>query len=173
MAIPATAVAIGLLVLLGMTVRDAAASLETVKTELDANKVLLDKRNAQKKELTNSIATMESKLAGLEASRKGYTAALNSLTWTGDKMNEDLTTTVNNVVADLDLARLTISGARVSLSGRASSEQEVFQYVRKLTSTGRFDEITIGSLSAVVDASENDTLAMDYSLTLKLKVDNK
>jgi type IV pilus assembly protein PilM len=173
MAVPATAVAIGLLVILGITVRDAAASLVSVKTEVNANKMLVEKRTAQKKELTNSIAALESQLAGLEASRKSYTAALNSLTRTGEKMNEDLTTTVNNVVADLDLWTLGISGGRVNLSGRASSEQEVFQYVRKLTSTGRFDEITINNLTVAEDVSENDTLAMDYTLSLRLKADKK
>jgi type IV pilus assembly protein PilM len=173
MAVPATAVAVGLLVLLGMTVRGASANLESVKIEVNANKVLLDNKTAQKKELTNKVAAMESQLAGLDASIKSYTGALNSLTWTGEKMNLDLNTTVDNVVTDLDIYTLGINGAQISLTGRAGSEQEVFSYVRKLTNTGRYKEITISSLVAQPDTSENDTLAMDYTLNLNLKADLK
>jgi type IV pilus assembly protein PilM len=172
-AVPAIAIAVGLLIVLGMTVKDAAAGLESVKTELDANKVLLEKRTAQKKELNNGIATQEAALAGLNASIKNYTDALNSLTGTGDKMNDDLTTTVNNVVNDLEISTMNINGTKITLSGKASSEQEVFQYVRKLTGTGRFDEITINNLSVTPDSTENDTQAMNYNLILKIKVDKK
>ena len=173
MALPAVGIAVALLVVLGLTVQEAAANMDSVKTELDANKILIDKKTSQKKELTNSIASLESQLAGLEASRKNYTAALNSLTTDGQKMNEDFTVTLDNVVTDLDLARMMISGNSVTVDGRASSEQEVFQYVRKLTATGRFDEITIASLAVVSDMSENDTLAMNYSLIMKLKAAEK
>ncbi len=88
-------------------------------------------------------------------------------------MNADISATVDNVVQYLDLKTMNISGGTVSVTGRASSEQEVFQYVRKLTSTGRYKEITIANLTAVADASENDSMAMDYSLTLALKTDTK
>jgi type IV pilus assembly protein PilM len=166
LAIPATAAAVGLIILLGMTVRDAAANLESTKIELDSNKVL-------KKDLANNIAAMEIKLAGTEAARKNYAAALDILTRTGTKMNDDLSATIDNVVADLDLATLGISGGRVNITGRAGSEQEVMKYVRQLTNTGRFAEITIANLSRVNDASENDTVAMDYTLSLRIKEDKK
>lgn len=171
MAVPAIAVALGLLIMLGMTVRDAAANLESTKIELNSNNLLLDKKQAQKKDLTNSIAALQSQLSGLEAARNNYTIALNSLTKTGDRMNGDLNAAVNNVVVNLYFNTMTISKGSVSVTGRASSEQEVFQYVRKLTNTGRFQEITISNLASVTDASENDTLAMDYNLNLKLKAD--
>jgi type IV pilus assembly protein PilM len=173
MAVPAAAVAVVLLVLLGVTIRGASANIDTIKTDLDTNKALYDKKQAQKKELTNSIAALESQIASLDAAKKNYTAALNTLTWTGKKMNDDLTTTIGNVVADLDFATLSIAQGKINMTGKASSEQEVFQYVRKLTNTGRFEEITIASLTVVPDASENDTTAMNYSLNLKLKEDKK
>ena len=88
-------------------------------------------------------------------------------------MNAAISATVDNVVQDLDLKTMNISGGTVSVTGRAGSEQEVFQYVRKLTGTGRYREITIANLTAVADTSENDSMAMDYSLNLALKTDNK
>jgi type IV pilus assembly protein PilM len=169
LAVPATAVAVGLIIVLALTVRDAAANLDESKMTLDSNNALMVRKTAEKKALNDSIAAMEAQLSGLETSREHYTAALNSLTNTGNKMNEDLNATVDNVVKNLDIGTLSISGGRVNLTGRASSEQEVMQYVRELTSTGRFKEITISNLSRVNAASGNDTTEMTYNLFLALK----
>jgi type IV pilus assembly protein PilM len=169
LAVPATAAAIGIIILLAVTVRGAAANLESAKLELDSNAVLTDKKQAQKKELTNNIAALEVKLSGIEAARENYTAALNTLTTTGTKMNDDLNTTVNNLVPSLDLDNLAISGNRISLAGWASSEQEVMQYVRKLTATGRYAEITISNLTRVADEDKSDGTAMKFTLSLRLK----
>jgi type IV pilus assembly protein PilM len=173
LAIPATAAAIGIIILLGMTVREAAGNIESAKNTLDSNTVLIEKRQTQKKELSSNITAMEIKLSGIEAARVNFTAALDSLTRTGNKMNDDLNATVNNMVANLDIARLTLSGGRVTIGGTASSEQEVMQYVRKLTSTGRFAEITISSLTRIEKSDENDTTAMQYSLNIRLKDDKQ
>jgi type IV pilus assembly protein PilM len=169
MAVPAAALAIGLLIMLGTTVRDAAAKIDLNKADLASNQSLYDKKLAQKKELTNNIAALQSQLSALDAARQNYTAALDSLTNAGNKTNDDLNATVNSVVQDLDLYNLSITPGSVNVQGRASSEQEVFQYVRKLTATGRFQEITISNLNTVADASENDSLAMNYSLVMRLK----
>ncbi len=169
MAIPAIGIAVVMIALLAMTVQSAAANIDKAQNALDANVVVIEKKSAQKKELSNNIAAMESKLAALEASRTNYTGALNSLVSTGNKMNTDLTTTLNNAVTDLDISRMTLSADTISLSGSASGEQQVFQYVRKLTSTGRYDEITIGSIRSIPDSSENDSMAVSYALSIKLK----
>jgi type IV pilus assembly protein PilM len=169
LAVPAMAAAIGLVIMLGMTVRDAAANLESTKLTLDSNKVLIEKRQTLKKELSNSIAAMEIKLSGLEAAQKNFTTALDSLTSKGNKMNDDLNTTVNTVVEEFNIANINISSGRINLSGRAGSEQEVMQYVRKLTSTGRYEEITISSLTRVEDPEEEDGFDMQYSLSIRLK----
>lgn len=173
MALPAVGIAVALLIVLGMTVQDAAASLDSVKTEIDANKLLLDKRTALKKELTQDIAASESKLAGLEASRQGYTDALNSITLISTKMNADLDATLDNVVADLDLKQLAIKSGSITISGKAAGEQDVFQYVRKLASTGRFIEITITSIRSVHDEEEDDGARVEYALNLKIQADKK
>jgi type IV pilus assembly protein PilM len=169
MAIPAIGVAVVMIALLATTVQSAAANIDKAQDALDANAVVIEKKNAQKKDLTKNIAAIESKLAALEASRKNYTTALNSLVATGDKMNTDLTTTLNNAVTDLDISRITLGAETISLSGTASGEQQVFQYVRKLTNTERYDEITINSLRPMSDVSENDSMAVSYALSIKLK----
>jgi Tfp pilus assembly protein PilN len=169
LAVPASAAAIELIVLLGVTVQDAAANLETTKITLDSNKVLLAKRQAQKKELSNSLAAMEIKVAASEAARKNYAAALDKLTTVGTKMNADLNASVDKVVPGLDIKNLALTQGRLNITGHASSEQEVMEYIRQLTYTGRFAEITISNLTRVEDVSENDTTGMDYTLSLRIK----
>jgi type IV pilus assembly protein PilM len=173
LAIPATAAAVGLIILLIMTVRDAAASIETARIQLDSNKVLLEKRQAQKKELSNSIASLERQVASVEAAQKSYAAALEKINNTSTKMNGDLSTTVDNIGANINIKDLSIAGTSLSVNGKASSEQEVIKYARDLMNTGRFAEITISGLTRIPDSSENDTTAMNYTLNLKLKDDNK
>jgi type IV pilus assembly protein PilM len=168
-ALPAVGLAVGMLIMLGMTIRDATGNLDEKKIEISSNNLLYEKKVTQKKEMTNTIADLQAKLSALDTQREGYAAALKTLTSAGDKMNADLNTTFNNVVSNLDLYAMSFAGSGVSVTGRAGSEQAVMQYVRKLASTGRYQELTITSLTAVVDTSQNDTLAMDYSLTLKLK----
>jgi type IV pilus assembly protein PilM len=173
MAVPATAIAIGLLILLGMNVREAAANLESVHNELSANQAALDKRTAQKKDLTNKIAAAESNLAGIDASMKSYTAALKSITGTGKKMNEDLNTTLENIVSDMDFENLTMTGDSITLGGKAVSEQEVFEYVRKLSNTGRYKEITIANLTIDETLTEDELPKFSYTLNMKLKANTK
>jgi type IV pilus assembly protein PilM len=170
LAIPATTAAIGLIIALGMTVRSAAGDLEAIQSNLDYTNAQLVARQTLKKELTKNIAAMEIKLSGIESDHKNYTAALNSLTNTATKMNDDLYATVNNVVEDLSILNISLTTKAVTIKGKANTEQEVMQYVRELTSTGRFKEITISSISRneeVIDGLSVTTWA--YSLAIKLK----
>jgi type IV pilus assembly protein PilM len=167
-AIPTAAAAVLLIVLLGVTVRDGVGSLESTKSSLASTTMLADKKQAQKKELSGNIAAMQVKLAGIQESQKSYVAALDVLTRTGTKMNDDLRTTVNNAVPALDFTSLSLSPVREDVSGKASSEQEVMQYVRKLTDSGRFAEITIADIS-LETASGNTTTQVKFTLNCRLK----
>jgi len=167
MAIPAAAVAVGLIILLTMMIQDSAASIELAHTQLDSTTALLQKKQAQKKDLAQNIAAAEQKLAGTEATRTGFTNALNSFNANGEKLNGDLLATVDNQIDDFVLNSIAHSGAYLSVNGRAESEQEVLEYARKLYTTGRFDEITISSLYR--ESSDNTTDTMRYSLNIRLR----
>ncbi|OGO41445.1 MAG: hypothetical protein A2137_00485 [Chloroflexi bacterium RBG_16_58_8] len=168
MAIPATVTAAGLIVLLALTIQDASANLETTKIQLDSTKMLLDKRQAQRTDLTKKISAAEQKLASTETGRKNFTAALADIGTYGNQMNQDLNTSVDNLVGNLGLATLGHAGTQLSLSGEAVTEQEVLSYVRKLTTTGRFSEITITSINRLTAASDNGSDVMNFTLALKL-----
>ncbi len=80
MAVPAAVLAVGLLIMLGTTVRGAATTIEQAKTDLSSNQMLYDKKLAQKKDLTNQIAALQASLTGLEAQRVNYATAFSDLT---------------------------------------------------------------------------------------------
>ncbi len=167
MAIPAAAVAVSLIVLLTMTIQDSAASIELAYTQLDSTTVLLQKKQAQKKDLAQSIAAAEQKLASTEATCTKFTNALNSFNANGEKLNGDLLATVDNQIDDFELNSIAHSGEYLTINGWAESEQEVIEYARKLDTTGRFHEITISSLSR--ESSDNTTDTMKYSLNIRLR----
>jgi type IV pilus assembly protein PilM len=165
-AVPMTAAATALIILVAMTVQNASANLEAVRTQLDATNTILIKKQAEKQGLTQDVAGLQQQLAAIEAQRQGFAVILQHLTDNGNLMNNDLNTSVDSLVNDLDLSGLDHTGEVINLKGQADSEQEVMDYVRKLTATGRFSEITINNLSRVA-ASDNAT-GMDFFLTLQL-----
>ena len=168
MAVPVAAVAVGLVVLLVFTVQNAAAKIENDQNTLESTQNRLVQRQAQKKELVESIAVTEKKLSSMKAERNNYTAALQSMNNKANLVNGDLKAIVDNVVTDLELHDINHSGTQLALLGQAATEQEVMNYVRKLQDTGRFLEITIANITRTI-ASENSTDFMRYSLALKLK----
>jgi type IV pilus assembly protein PilM len=168
MAVPAAAVAVGLVVLLFFTVQNAAAKIEKDQNDLDVTNTLLEQKQSQKKELSQSVTAAQKNLSTITADREKYTAALESMGAESTSMNNDLEASVDNVVTNLDLSRVGHSGTQMNLYGKAASEQEIMQYVRKLQDTGRFEEITIADITR---GSENATDFMQYSLTLRVNKD--
>jgi type IV pilus assembly protein PilM len=168
MAIPATAAAVGLIVLLAMTVRDAAGSIEAVQNDLQMTNFLLEKKQAQKNKLLQDITAAEGKLSKIEEQRADFTSALTIVNDDGDRINGDLVAAVDNRVDDFYVTSIGHSGSQVSISGAAESEQEVMRYVRELYKTGRFAEITISNLSRSM-SSDNTTEIMSYALAVRLK----
>jgi len=167
MAIPVAVVAIGLVILLAMTIQNASASISMSRTELDSTELIIEKKQAQKKELINSIESTKNEISSIENRRDGFIAAYDSIGKSGDQIDNDLLATVDNIVDDLVLQSIGHSGVGIYLQGWAASEQEVLEYVRKLQDTGRFKEITIANLSR--DISENVTSLMNFNLSVSLK----
>ena len=167
-AVPATAAAIGLIVLLAMTVQDAAANIQSVQSQLESTNFILEKKQSQMKELTGKITAAEKKLAGLESSRDLYMKALASINYEGDRINGDLEASVDTLVTDLALSNIGHDGGGLRLQGTAGSEQEVMEYARNLDATGRFSEITISNIS-MSGASDNESDSASFSLLIKFK----
>ena len=180
MVLPATGIAIGLIVMLAMTIQDAAASIDSVHEQLEAANYILEQKQTRKDDLVESIAGLEKKLASAEAVLSRFTSALDSLDQQGEKINGDLEATVDNLVNGVELRSIGHTGQVLNINGGAPSEVEVLQYARNLDATGRFSEVTVANIRRVANSSEdmggegaempssgNNSMA-SFALTLKL-----
>lgn len=154
MAIPAAVVAAALIALLGITIQDAAASIEEANYELTSNNFLIDKKQEQKQDLTAEIAAAEQKLAQTESAKGNFIAALNTINTSGDTINDNIKAIVDNRIEAFIIRSINHSGQNMSVVGWAESEDEVIEYARKLYATGRFPEITINNLSRQASQAE-------------------
>lgn len=172
LAIPAAGVAVGIIVLLAITIQNAAGDIQSMQEQVKSNNFLLEKKQAQKKDLTQNIAATEQQIISNEQARKNFMAALESFSKKGDLMNSDMRATVDSVIEDLALGNIAHSGTQVSLNGFAGTEQEILDYARILDATDRFTEITISSITRNENRegeATSDNGSMDFALNLKLK----
>lgn len=186
LAIPAAVVAVSLIALLVLTIQGAAAAIESANFQLNSNNTLVQKKQEQKKELTEEIAAAEQKLASYESGRVSFITALNTINTNGDNINDDIEAVVDNQIDEFEINNIDHSNNHLTVSGWAESEEEVLEYARKLYSTGRFSEITITNLSRGLESEESeeeedegggeeesgseedDNTKMQYSLGIKL-----
>lgn len=165
-ALPATAVAIGLVVLLAMTIQDAAATIDSAQSQLGTTTSILEQSQSKREELKKNIEALEKELADVEAASNTFINASNSLNIQGDKINGDLEATVNNLVSGIRLSSISHSGSGLNLNGNAPSETEVLEYARNLDTCGRFFEVTISSISLVGyegEESEGEEIGVEES----------
>lgn len=167
-ALPATAVAAGIIVLLAMTIQDAAASIDSVQSKLDSANIVLTQKQAQQKKLTEGIAALEKKVADASSVLERFDSVLTSFEMRGEVINGDLETTVNSLVASVRLDSISHSGQSLSISGQASSEVEVLEYARKLDASGRFFEVTVSNIRKI-EGSDNESAGSAFTLSLKLE----
>jgi type IV pilus assembly protein PilM len=168
MILPATASAVGVVVLLIFLIQGAAAKIEKDQNSLDSLQAILEEKQALKADLKQSIATLETQVSSMETSRDAFLAAVKSLDTARNLMSGDLHAIVDNIVPDLELHHISHQGEQLYLTGQASTEQQVMQYVRNLQNTGRFAEITISTLVKNA-ASDTEPERMSYSLACKLE----
>jgi len=170
MALPATAIAIGLIVLLAMTIQDTVASIDSVHSKLNATNFILEQKQSQKKELMENITALEQKLADTEAAGSVFTIALGSLGEGGDRINGDLEASVNNLINGISLNSIGHSGRGLNINGQSLSEVEVLEYARNLDDSGRFSKVTISSIVRTgSESSDNVSVGMGFGLALELE----
>jgi type IV pilus assembly protein PilM len=166
MAVPAAIGAAAILVLLAFSIRDASAEIEQVRSQLDNTAFMLEKKQAQKKEATDKVAVLKQEVQAAVNEYDIYTAALKGITATGERLNIDITTVLYNIPSGVTMGGVSFSSDVIGLSGGAESEEKVFEFVRTLTATGRFEEITIVGLN--VNTTDD---GVTYALSCRFKGD--
>jgi type IV pilus assembly protein PilM len=170
MALPAAACAVGLLVLMTISVQNAAGDIRTMQTRLKTTNSLILKKQTQKADIAATLSSLEQQKSQAETEYDTYSAAFKKLMSTGNNMNTDLDASVDNIKAGLTVVSLSITDSQVSISGSADSEETVFKYVRDLMATGRFKEITISSIARneTTSVGENDEEIVEISYGFSL-----
>jgi type IV pilus assembly protein PilM len=175
MALPAAACAIALLVLMTFALQDAATEIRTLQNRVDMAASLILKKQTQKVGTTDSLATLKLQKTQAEAEYEQYAAAFKNLMTTGNNMNTDLNASVDNIQTGLLVTSLSITDSQITITGSADSEEAVFKYVRDLTETGRFQEITIVNIIRA-DTNEKDedgaemvVVSYNYTLSCSMK----
>lgn len=167
LAVPAIALAIALVVMMIMTVQDTAAKITSLNNQVMTNNSTIEKNITQKKILMRSISDLQATIAVIDYQYSMYANAYVKMNKTGDLMNTDLYTTVDKVENELELDTLTHSGSQIAIEGYAVSEKPILDYVNKLLSTDRFDEITIVNITRnVIDAAGSGEI-ITYLFSLK------
>ncbi len=164
-AVPAAIAACALVVLLAMTVQDAAGQLSSTKINLDSTNFLLEKRQTEKTDLTKSVASLEAQLEKIQSQKDQFASVLANIGDTGEAINSDLTKSTGAVVPGLELGSVNHATGQFSISGVAASEQDVIDYARELLALDLFSQVTIKSIK--FDESDNVT-PYAYSLNIQL-----
>ncbi len=149
--VPGVVVAASIIIFLSMLIQDAAISVASTQGQLDITNNLIQQKQAQKKELTDSNNQLEGTLAQAQASYKSFNAAVNAINGRSAVINGDLKLSVNSLAGTIALAGISHSGERLSISGTASNEDEILSYTRALDDSGRFSEVIVSSIRKVED----------------------
>jgi type IV pilus assembly protein PilM len=175
MVLPATAVAVGIIAIMVMTIQDSAAGIDFMQSQLATTNHSIEQRQSQRQSQAERIAALEQQLAEAKATRDTLTTVLDSFTEQGEVINGDLEAAVDNLVYGIKLRIVDHSSGGMKITGQAPSEVEILGYARNLDATGRFAEVTIASIMRVehegdvIEGESEVNEGMDFTLSLRLK----
>lgn len=158
LAIPGISLAIALIILLVILIQGISADISsTLAQSNDTNRILLQKQS-QSQKMTGNIAELQGKITEAEALRNSFTTALSSLEKEGSGINLDLEETMIGLPGSTSLTSISHQNKILTISGRAPSEKEVLAYVKNLSGSGRFGNITISKMTNVEDEGMDFTI---------------
>jgi type IV pilus assembly protein PilM len=167
LAVPAAGIAIVIIVLLFLSAQAASAKISTAQNQIKTNNFLIQKKQADKTAAAAAVTGVQQQIAAAEQAYNIFSGALRSMNKTDEITNADINAIFDNQNEGLIIQSIGYNITQISLTGNALTQQQVIDYVRKLTATGRFKEITISNISLGA-ADENGNTA-GYSLACALK----
>jgi Tfp pilus assembly protein PilN len=157
--LPGAATAIGLVAALVLIIQAASADIASIHSQLNITDELLRQKLAQRQELTENIAELEKEIAKAQTSRDNFTLALATLERQTREVNGNLEVVLSNLPPTVSLGSISQSEGTLTIRGRASREEEILSYLKKLDASGRFSQINIAGLRS--EGGETD-----FTLTL-------
>ncbi|MFC2045086.1 pilus assembly protein PilM [Chloroflexota bacterium] len=150
-ALPAVASVLAVaLVPLFTLVQGAVGDISLTREQLNNTNQTVVERLAQKQELTNSIADLETQIAETEEAVNVFIVAHDTLETHGEIINDDLRLVTSYLPSTIVLTGVTHNGGTLGLQGESSNEKEIISYAKRLEDSGRFSQVTI----AVIDRAD-------------------
>ena len=141
-------IGIGLLFWLWLQIQDVRTHNEALRSQVEINQALIPPQRDAVTALNEEIAAIEPQIAPLEATADIFAATFTDLAEDRSQIDGDLSGIVNLMPAGVDLISISHSGPRVTVTGTAPEEDNIFQYARNLRSSGRYSSVIISSISA-------------------------
>ncbi len=163
MVIPATVIAIGLLLLLALLIQNTSADIKVTRSQLDPTRQLLQQKLAQRQELVSGIAELEGRIDEVQTLGSSFTTVVATLEKQSSEMNGNLDVIVSSLLEGLSLTSISHTSTTLTVRGQATNEEEVLLYLRILDASERFSSITLTSIVQTADQKS------DFSIVLGVR----
>ena len=135
-----TVVGIGLIILAVILILNDRANIATLSSQVtEAERSVGQERD--------QITELNGKISPVEATAKELDARITAMERRRATFHEDLTQIERLAGEQVTLDRVNHGGSSVTVTGSASSEDDIFDYARDLRSGGRFSQVWISSVS--------------------------
>jgi type IV pilus assembly protein PilM len=135
-----TAIGIGLIVL-------AAILILTTRSEINTLRPQVMSAEASVRQLNQAIATLNTQIGSVGATADALNTRLTTTERGLATIYDDLDQIVRLASGQVTLSSVSHAGSSVTLTGGASSVDDIFSYARDLRSGGRFSQVWISSIS--------------------------
>ena len=146
-AVPGVISSVGFLLLLTLITQSTLADISEMRGQLNATTQLLQQKLNERQQLINTIGKSEQEMKNIEGLRGNIDAALANFEMQSQKMNGDLAVTINTMPDTVSLTKINHTDTSFTLTGLATSEEEVLSYLSELNASGRFSRIKIANMS--------------------------
>lgn len=142
-----------------------SANIDTMGSQLDNLNRMLDRRQAQNRDLKKEITALEKAVTEAEATRNKFITAIDTLNRERDEFNKSLLKITDSLPKGLMLTHISHSGQSLVITVKSFNEKDVLTYINGLESSRKFTSVAIGN----VKKAENGE--MTFILMVKTKED--
>ncbi|HEY51694.1 MAG TPA: pilus assembly protein PilM [Dehalococcoidia bacterium] len=147
--VPSAIIAGTILLLLMLLIRTASIDISETRSQLTPTIQLLQQKLSERHQSIETIAGFEQNMNNIEILRGNIAAALTHLEMQSEQMNGDLAVTINTLPDTVNLIKISHANSVLTLTGTATSEEEVLSYLSELDASERFSSIKITSMSRI------------------------
>jgi Tfp pilus assembly protein PilN len=132
-----------------------------MRSQLNATTQLLQHKLSERQQLIDTIGKSEQEMKNIVVLRSNIAAALANFEMRSQQMNGDLAVTINTMPDTVSLTKINHTDTTFTLTGLATSEEEVLSYLSELNDSGRFSRIKIANMSSTGNQEVRFNVVLD------------